>query len=379
MTSNRSLLPSAADITAFFFSSCGLSKGKSGDQGYKRIERLLKQTKQSGTISEEVEAALFNEICALFTGAPELRASDLVAKAQESHTRRILAFRHAFGVEEPRDFGHCLLYLLGEFLLRNEWFCQQQEAENRAALPWKWVDWANVFYAHTLCDFTSYGGGLRHSLPWNPSWNLPTRDADGSVAWPISHALDWWEDLLGQPLRGSELRAHELVSAKTLGRYRTGKSMPTLQTIELWSKHAWSYRGAFKTTHQSNVRQRWQDWLVFAKRKKFTATSLYAAIGPMSGVEPGQWLTTADPFIEELPVLEFLDRVQARYTAPSERRLRAVFLWCRALQTAYSAVAKRHSPDAVFRLADWARQCCEAHARFEVFQREYAARDSIAP
>lgn len=222
MTSNRSLLPSAADITAFFFGACGLSKGKSVDQGYKRIQRLVRQTKQSETISEEVKAALFDAVCGLFTASPEAHASELVGKAPESHTRRILAFRHAFGELEPRDFGHCILYLLGEFLLRNEWFCQQQEEEkDRAALKWKWVDWANVFCTNTLCDFASYRGGLRHSLPWNPTWNLPTRNADGSVIWPISHALIWWEELLDQPLRGSELRPEELVSAKTLGRYRS--------------------------------------------------------------------------------------------------------------------------------------------------------------
>lgn len=75
-------------------------------------------------------------------------------------------------------------------------------------------------------------------------------------------------------------------------------------------------------------------------------------------------------------MFEFLERVQARYAAPSERRLRAVFLWCRALQIAYAQVAKRHSLEAVFRLADWSRQCSEAHAHFEVFQRDYASRNS---
>ena len=367
MKSKSSVLPSTGRVLDFFFTSCGLSKGKDSGHDYQRIRRLVAESKQSDAISDEVKASLFDAVCGLFTSRRNRPASKSIADAPEAHTRRIRAFRHAFGEIEPQDFGHCLLNLLGEFLLRNEWFCQQQPADAEPdALRWKWiVDWANVHYTNTLCDFATFRGGVRDSLPWDLSWNLPLRLPDGTVKWPIGHAMTWWEDLLGVPLSPSEQNSSSIVSSRSLNRYRSHCHAPSLDTIELWAKQKWAYRGTFNPAGDTDIRIRWRRWLAFREAKSLNPASLYAAIGPIGIVESERWLESFDPFPDELPVAEFLDKIQRRYAQPSPQRLRAVLLWCRALQAAFAEVKAKHSIDAVWTLTDWSRQCTDTMGRFQ--------------
>ena len=139
----------------------------------------------------------------------------------------------------------------------------------------------------TLCGPTP---ALLDGLPPNLTWNLPAKQLDGTVKWPVCHAVEWLESLLDDQSRKHLPgvifpKLEESDAAMCFRRMKRGEHLLGLEKIGYIVQHPWKFR--------NNL----------------------AAISP--------------------------------------EKLKAILLWCRALQFALKKVEKNFSLDSVWLLVEW--------------------------
>lgn len=306
----KSLLPSTGQVLLFLVECFGECKNKgvrkpinekqstrNGEAGpdwshYKRIQRLAGQCQQRESVSKEIEDALVDAVSALFdVSLQNVRAGGRIREMslQERLKTGLLHLRNA-NSKTPR-VTLALVFWIVYFIEHHEWLCPQLEAAHTPPTAlWEWVQHAAHFYTNTLSDSVRVNPWLFAGLPRDLSWNMPAKQADGSVKWPVGLAIEWWENslLLEHQENWPYLlnpRLSKPDASNTVYRWKRGAPTPSLASVERWVSHSWKY----------------QD--------------------PHSPITP--------------------------------ERLKAVLLWSRAIQFAARAVERRFGQDSLWLLVDW--------------------------
>jgi hypothetical protein len=319
MKTGVSAIPSTGQVLDFLVKCFGQAKGKglripgSSKSGgrlsegpawaqFKRVERLAKHWQQSGRASREVENALIDAVAGIFDassqkdGLANMIRSMSLGERLKSTRPQIWELNPAFPQFTPR-----LVFWIVYFVEHHEWLCPQLEAAHppNEAL-WQWVQHAFHFYTNKVIDTARSCPFLFASLPGELTWNMPVQHADGSVKWPMAHAVDWLGTLL-EPQMTKQLATimypnpESAHSSRCFRRLVAGTHLPSLQNAERWARFRWQFRAE----------------------------------------------------------------------APTADRIRAVLLWCRALQFALKAVEKRFGLNSVWWLFTWHKQAVSPMAIHE--------------
>jgi hypothetical protein len=304
---NNSSLPTTGQVLAFLVKCFGESKSKGvGEPAqlkagqrkttnwahYKRIERLAKQYRQSERVSREIGDALIDAVAALFDKS--LRNDPVSRKIRGmSLQARIPSLLHPLrdaNAIAPRPALRLLFWIV-YFIEHHEWLRPQLEAAHapNEAL-WQWVQHTSHFYTNTLLGSVATNRRLFAGLPGDLSWNVPSRQANGTVKWPICQAIEWWENLLdARHKKNWPSLVNPCLSlpdaSRCVLRWKRGTNPPGLETVKRWTSYPWQYN------------------------------DFRASLNP--------------------------------------EKLKAVLLWCRALQFALKAVEKRFGLDSVWVLVAW--------------------------
>lgn len=270
---------------------------------YRRIERLARQTSQSESASRKTKAALIDAVAELF---------DRTLKGERASTKILemslgQRIQSAFpplrdGKSDEKRFAFRLIFWIVYFIEHHEWLRPQLEsAHSPDGVLWKWIEHAAHFYTNTLADTVRVNPAMLDGLPHNLSWNLPTKQADGSVKWPMCHAFEWLESIIDDDSRATlpsilfpnPEKSH---SATCYRRIMRGNNLPGLDKIETVAAHHWKFK-------------------------------------------------------EGIPAI-------------SREKLKAVLLWCRALQFALKKVEKSFDLDSICLLAEWHNRATTSHFEF---------------
>ncbi len=313
MKTNTSSLPTTGQVLGFLLKCFGESKGKGVTSPsksetisaqYKRIERLAKQCKQSKPASKEVEAALIDAVAALFDTT--LKGEHQTAKIREmSLDERIRSAlpRLDDDCASENRFTVRLIFWIVYFIEHHEWLRPQlEEAYKPDDALWKWIEHAAHFYTNTLADTVRANPALLDGLPPNLTWNLPVKTRDGKVKWPVCHAVEWLESLLDDQSR----------------KHLPGVIFPKLEE----SDAAMCFRRMKRGEHLLGLEK-----IGYIVQHPWKFRNNLAAISP--------------------------------------EKLKAVLLWCRALQFALKKVEKNFSLDSVWLLVEWHKRATTAHIRFQ--------------
>jgi len=198
-------------------------------------------------------------------------------------------------VPSPKLAPKCQVY----FIEHHEWLRPQLESAHALDdVLWEWIEHVAHFYTNTLADTVRVNPTILDGLPDGLSWNLPTMQTDGTVKWPLSHAFEWFEGIIGDDSR-AELpsvlfpNAEKLSSVNCYNRILRGENLPGLDKIEHVAAHRWTF-------------------------------------------EDGK-------------------------PAISPEKLKVVLLWCRALQFALKKVEKNFELDSVWLLVEWHNRATASH------------------
>jgi len=190
-----------------------------------------------------------------------------------------------------KPFTVRLVFWIVYFIEHHEWLRPQLEAAHPADdVLWEWVEHASHFYTNTLADTVRANPSLLDGLPPNLTWNLPVKQEDRKVKWPMCHAIEWLEGLLADESRNklpdflfpNPEKSNSTICFRRLMR---GGHLPSVEMIKRWSEHPWQFK--------------------------------------------------------------------KRSPAISPEKLKAVLLWCRALQFALKKVEKDFSLDSIWLLVEW--------------------------
>jgi hypothetical protein len=259
---------------------------------YKQIKRLAKLVGQGSPETKKLEGALIDAVVSPF---------DNSLKAEHAAERiRVMGFPERLKTALPRlgdenatekRFAVRLIFWIVYFIEHHEWLRPQLEVAHKPDdVLWEWIEHTSHFYTKTLADTVRANPSLLDSLPPNLSWNLPTKNPDGTVTWPICHAIEWLESLLDDE---SQKKLPDLLfpnpersnSAACFNRLMRGNHLPSLEIINRWVEHPWKFRN--------------------------------------------------------------------RSAVMKPQKLKVVFLWCRALQFALKKVEKYFFLDSVWLLVEW--------------------------
>jgi hypothetical protein len=318
MKPETSPLPTTGQVLGFLLGCFGESKGKGVDSPskgetnwaqYKRIERLAKQCGQTMPVSKELESALIDAVAGLFD--PSLKEEHLSGKIRQmslgERVRSALPRLRGGNTAEKR-FTVRLIFWIVYFIEHHEWLCPQLEAAHDPDdVLWEWVEHTSHFCTNTLADTVRVNPSLLDGLPPNLSWNLPAQQADGTVKWPMCHAIEWLESFLDDRSRDAlpavlfpnPVKSNSAISFRRLMR---GSRLPGLEVIERCAQHPWQF--------------------------------------------------------------------QERNATISPEKLKAVLLWCRALQFALKMVEKKFGIDSVWLLVEWHNKAAAANLNFMAERRK---------
>lgn len=258
---------------------------------YKRIERLAKQHHQRRGVSREIEAALIDAVAALFNTTIKTEAVAQELRDKQFHERVQAAL--VPWPFEGSDLKVRLVFWIIYFIEHHEWMCPQLESAHPSnVVLWQWVEHATHLYTNAVISTVRANPSLLVALPKDLSWNMPVRQFDRTIKWPICHAVEWLESSLQVSIRDdlpsllfpNPKRTH---SFKYFRRLKRGDHLPSLETINRWAEYAWKYK---------------------------------------------------------------------RRISISRDRLRAVLFWCRALQYALRRIERRFGIDSVWLLVAWHNQ-----------------------
>jgi hypothetical protein len=204
---------------------------------------------------------------------------------------------------DEKRFTFRLVFWIVYFIEHHEWLRPQLEAAHGADdVLWEWIErHASHFYTNTLADTVRVNHSLLDGLPPDISWNLPAKQPDDSVKWPLCHAFEWLEGLIDPQDRDA---------------------MPSI---------------VFPNSEKSRSVMRYQR--------------MKRGVNPL-GLEK----------IEE--VARHRWRFKKGNAAISPEKLKAVLLWCRALQFALKKIEKKFSLDSVWLLVEWHNRATESHFKF---------------
>ena len=322
-----SSFPTTGQVLRFLVECFGESKGKGVEVPFKtrrrknqsnstkwaqlkRIQRLANQCRQKESVSREVESALIDTVAALFDDT--LKGQHISGKVRKlSLGQRVLSAFPRLRSKKPCDypFSVRLVFWIVFFIEHHEWHSPQLEAAHPPdKVLWEWVQYWSHFCSNTLADTVRVNPSMLDGLPDNLSWNLPAKQADGTVKWPMRYGFEWLESLMDE--RGkSELPAvlyprlngDESGSTSCFRRMMRGIGLPGVEKIEKVAQHHWKFRN------------------------------------PNSAI--------------------------------SREKLMAVLLWCRALQYALKAVEYKFGMEAVWTLVEWHKTATDANLRFAALMR----------
>ena len=216
----------------------------------KRIKRLEKGRQQSETTSIETEAALIDAVVTLFD--PSLRgkdfAKDLLGKSLQERVQQAMP---PLGDKE-KPFSLRLVFWIIYFIRHHEWLCPQLVAAHSAEEAlWQWVESVAHFYSRILIDTARVYPGLFDRLPADVSWNLPIKQSDGYIKWPMRMAMEWLESLV-EPDGGKTFRdmifpqKDKNYQNKCWRRLVDGKHLPHLGRIQKWANIPWRFKSGKK-------------------------------------------------------------------------------------------------------------------------------------
>jgi len=270
---------------------------------YKRIERLAQQCQQSNPTSEETKAALIDAVAALFdnTLKGERVSSKILEMSLGQRIQSAFPRLHDENTGEKR-FTFRLIFWIVYFIEHHEWLRPQLESAHAPDdVLWEWIEHVAHFYTNTLADTVRVNPTALDGLPKNLSWNLPTKLADGSVKWPLCHAFEWLESIIDDDSRAD---------------------LPSV---------------------------------FFPNDEKSFSKICYRRI------LRGKYLPGLDK-IENVAT----HRWNFKHGSPaiSPERLKAVLLWCRALQFALKKVEKHFHLDSVWLLVEWHNRATASHFEF---------------
>lgn len=267
MNVNGSSVPTTGKILRFFVRCFGegIDKGVSRPKGsksktkratgnpdsaqYKRIERLVKQRQQRKDVSREIENALIDAVAALF-GSP-LNGESEARKIREMKFSERIHFALSPSCN-AKDCGPrldlALVFWIVYFVDHHEWLRPQlEQAHAPGEALWQWVMHATHLYTNTFVGSVRANPSVLSGLPRDLSWNMPVRQSDGSIKWPMCHALEWLESLLADPrelpfiLYRNQSKSH---SIKSFMRLKRGKQLPSLTNIKSWAETSWKFNEA---------------------------------------------------------------------------------------------------------------------------------------
>jgi hypothetical protein len=297
-------LPTTGQVLEFLLKCFGESKGKGDWAKHKKIERLANQCQQSESTAKEAKAELIDAVAALFDNT--LKGEYVSGKILEMGLGQRIqsAFpRLLDGKQGEKRFTFRLIFWIVYYLEHHEWLCPQLEAAHRPDdVEWEWIArHASHFYTNTLADTVRVNPSLLDGLPSDISWNLPTKQPDGTVKWPLCHAFEWLEGLIDPKDKDAIPNivfpnSEKSRSVMCYQRMKRGENPLGLDKIENVAKHRWQFK---------------------------------------EGI-----------------------------TAISSEKLKAVLLWCRALQFALKAVEKKYSLDSVWMLVEWHNRAADSHFKF---------------
>ena len=305
-------LPTTGQVLRFLLKCFGESEGKglvlsesakSNWAAYKRIERLTRQCQQNNPTSDETKAALIDSVAALFDHTLKgERASSKILKMSLGQRIQSAFPRIPDEKSAEKRFTFRLIFWIVYFIEHHEWLCPQLESAHATDdVLWEWIEHVAHFYTNTLADTVRVNPAILDGLPDNLSWNLPTKQADGTVKWPLCHAFEWLESILDDDSRAQLPsvffpNSDESFSKICYRRILRGQYSPGLDKIENVANHHWKFKEGHPTV--------------------------------------------------------------------SPEKLKAVLLWCRALQFALKKVEKHFHLDSIWLLAEWHNRATASHFEF---------------
>ena len=315
-------LPTTGQVLRFLLKCFGESEGKgidapTGSAGgktqksmetkwakYKRIERMVRQSQQSKPASSETKAALIDAVAALFDST--LKAEHVSAKILKmSLGQRTQSALPRLDDEKDGEkrFTLRLIFWIVYFIEHHEWLRPQLESANSPDnVFWEWIDHAAHFYTNTFADTVRVNPSILDGLPNNLSWNLPAKLPDGSVKWPICHAFEWLENKICDQNRDK---------------------LPSILF-----------------PNSDNARS------VYCYKRILRGESLL-------GLEKIEYIT-AHPW-----------KFKAGIAPITPEQVKAVLLWCRALQSALKKVEKHYHIDSVWLLVERHNRATASRFEFE--------------
>jgi hypothetical protein len=282
MKPKTSSLPTTGQVLGFLVKCIGESKGNGATSSlkyetnwarHKRYERLANQCEQSTPACKETKAALIDAVAVLFDNS--LKGELVSAKVLEMNfIERVQSAlpRLRGGNTTEKRFTVRLIFWIVYFIEHHEWLCPQLEAAHKPDKALReWVQHTAHFCTNTLADTVRVNPSLLDGLPPNLSWNLPAKQVNGKVRWPMTRAIEWLEGLLDDQSR-EELPAifypnkDKSYSANCFRRMIREQNLPGLERIETVAKHPWRFKDKRTTISPEKLKAvlLWSHALQFA-------------------------------------------------------------------------------------------------------------------
>lgn len=309
MNARPSSLPTTGQVLGVLVECLGESKGKgvaNGTKGqtkwaiHKQIQRLAKQSGQSKGAAGEIKGALIDGVAALFDASlkGQLVSGKILKMNFQERVMSALPRLHGGNSSEKR-FTVRLIFWIVYFIDHHEWLCPQLDAAHEPDIALReWVRHTAHFCTNTLADTVRANPSLLDGLPRGISWNLPSKQLDGTVKWPLCHGFEWLQGMLADQSR-EELPAivfpndEKSRSLMCFNRMMRGGGLPGLDKIEKVVRHQWQFKDDGATI--------------------------------------------------------------------SPEKLKAVLLWCRALQFALKSVEKHFDFNFMWELVDWHKRAAASN------------------